>query len=78
MTVERDFIPLRLCVLTVSDTRTLAEDTSGDYLVAEGLSNKAVGERLAYSAKTVETYLSRVYAKTGCRNRVELARFVRS
>ncbi len=33
MTAERDFIPLRLCVLTVSDTRTLAEDTSGDYLV---------------------------------------------
>ena len=32
MTAERDFIPLRLCVLTVSDTRTLAEDTSGDYL----------------------------------------------
>ncbi len=26
-------IPLRLCVLTVSDTRTLANDTSGDYLV---------------------------------------------
>lgn len=33
MTAERDFIPLRLCVLTVSDTRTAAEDTSGDYLV---------------------------------------------
>ncbi|HEU0306183.1 MAG TPA: molybdenum cofactor biosynthesis protein, partial [Lysobacter sp.] len=32
MTAERDFIPLRLCVLTVSDTRTSAEDTSGDYL----------------------------------------------
>jgi molybdenum cofactor biosynthesis protein B len=27
-----DFVPLRLCVLTVSDSRTLAEDTSGDYL----------------------------------------------
>jgi molybdenum cofactor biosynthesis protein B len=26
-------IPLRLCVLTVSDTRTLANDGSGDYLV---------------------------------------------
>ncbi|MET0288677.1 MAG: molybdenum cofactor biosynthesis protein B [Pseudoxanthomonas sp.] len=26
-------IPLRLCVLTVSDSRTLANDTSGDYLV---------------------------------------------
>jgi molybdenum cofactor biosynthesis protein B len=25
-------IPLRLCVLTVSDTRTLANDSSGDYL----------------------------------------------
>ncbi|MCC4633715.1 molybdenum cofactor biosynthesis protein B [Xanthomonas dyei] len=27
-----DFIPLRLCVLTVSDSRTLADDRSGDYL----------------------------------------------
>lgn len=30
MTAE--FIPLRLCVLTISDTRTLADDASGDYL----------------------------------------------
>ena len=30
----RDFIPLHLCVLTVSDSRTLADDSSGDYLVA--------------------------------------------
>ena len=27
-----DFIPLALCVLTVSDTRTLEQDSSGDYL----------------------------------------------
>jgi len=33
MTATTDLIPLNLCVLTVSDTRTLAEDTSGDYLV---------------------------------------------
>ena len=33
MTAERDFIPLHLCVLTVSDSRSLAEDSSGDYLV---------------------------------------------
>lgn len=33
MTVAADFVPLSLCVLTVSDTRTLAEDRSGDYLV---------------------------------------------
>jgi molybdenum cofactor biosynthesis protein B len=34
MSTERDFIALQLCVLTVSDSRTLAEDSSGDYLVA--------------------------------------------
>jgi molybdenum cofactor biosynthesis protein B len=34
MSAERDFIPLSLCVLTVSDSRTPAEDTSGDWLVA--------------------------------------------
>ena len=33
MTATPDFIPLSLCVLTVSDTRTEANDTSGDYLV---------------------------------------------
>ncbi|MGN6513182.1 MAG: molybdopterin-binding protein, partial [Lysobacteraceae bacterium] len=32
MSAGADFIPLRLCVLTVSDSRTLAEDASGDYL----------------------------------------------
>ena len=29
----RDFIPVRIAILTVSDTRTLAEDRSGDLLV---------------------------------------------
>ena len=29
----RDFIPVRIAVLTVSDTRTLADDRSGDVLV---------------------------------------------
>jgi len=32
MSATTDFHPLALCVLTVSDTRTAAEDTSGDYL----------------------------------------------
>ena len=43
-------------------------------LVAKGLSNRLIAERLAYSIKTIETYLSRIYAKTGCRNRVDLTR----
>ncbi|MBS0591017.1 MAG: molybdenum cofactor biosynthesis protein B [Proteobacteria bacterium] len=34
MTAAKEFQPLNLCVLTVSDTRTLANDTSGDYLCA--------------------------------------------
>ena len=34
MTPDRDFIPLALCVMTVSDSRTLADDSSGDYLAA--------------------------------------------
>ncbi|MCI4569449.1 molybdenum cofactor biosynthesis protein B [Lysobacter sp. CFH 32150] len=33
MSAATDFTPLNLCVLTVSDTRTLSTDTSGDYLV---------------------------------------------
>lgn len=31
--VSKEFIPVRIAVLTVSDTRTLAEDRSGDTLV---------------------------------------------
>ncbi len=34
MTADHDFIPLKLCVLTVSDSRTLANDGSGDYLAS--------------------------------------------
>lgn len=41
---EADFIPLNIAVLTVSDSRTLAEDTSGQYLV-EALT--AAGHKLA-------------------------------
>jgi molybdenum cofactor biosynthesis protein B len=32
MTAKDTFVPLTLCVLTVSDTRTAENDTSGDYL----------------------------------------------
>src|SRR5688500_16767337 len=34
MSAAIEFVPLNLCVLTVSDTRTLADDSSGDYLAA--------------------------------------------
>ncbi|WP_342317075.1 molybdenum cofactor biosynthesis protein B [Lysobacter sp. FW306-1B-D06B] len=47
MTATAELIPLNLCVLTVSDTRTLAEDSSGDYLV-QALTD--AGHRLAERA----------------------------
>jgi molybdenum cofactor biosynthesis protein B len=47
MTATADLIPLNLCVLTVSDTRTLADDSSGDYL-AQSLTD--AGHRLAERA----------------------------
>ena len=42
-------------------------------LVRDGLTNKQIAAALHYSPKTVEVYLSRVYAKLGIRSRVELA-----
>ncbi len=47
MTAKNDRIPLALCVLTVSDSRTLAEDGSGDYLAT---SLQAEGHRLVERA----------------------------
>jgi molybdenum cofactor biosynthesis protein B len=44
MTAQADFVPLNLCVLTISDTRTPENDTSGDYLV---LSLGQAGHKLA-------------------------------
>ena len=35
---ERTFVPVRIAILTMSDSRTLAEDTSGDFL------EKAIGD----------------------------------
>jgi len=48
--------------------RTVAE------LVAEGLTNRAVAQRLALSPSTVQSCLRRVFTKLGVRSRVQLAR----
>jgi DNA-binding NarL/FixJ family response regulator len=42
-------------------------------LVAEGLSNQEIAGRFAISERTVKAHLSSIYAKSGCRGRLNLA-----
>jgi len=42
-------------------------------LLHDGMSNREIAETMFLSRKTVENYLSRIFQKTGCRTRVELA-----
>ncbi|WTP99659.1 AAA family ATPase [Streptomyces anulatus] len=58
--------PQRLASLTARE-REVAE------LVAEGLTNQAIANRLYLSPRTVETHLSRVYRKTDVATRAGLA-----
>ncbi|GGS62445.1 LuxR C-terminal-related transcriptional regulator [Streptomyces griseoviridis] len=41
-------------------------------LIGEGLTNRQIALRLQISEKTVENHLTRLFARTGCRSRVEL------
>jgi DNA-binding CsgD family transcriptional regulator len=45
-------------------------------LVAEGMSNREVAERLVVSTKTIEYHLNNVFAKLGLRSRGQLVRHV--
>ena len=47
-------------------------------LVAEGLSNKQVAERLAIAEGTVKIHLHNIYRKCGMQNRTSLAAFARA
>jgi DNA-binding CsgD family transcriptional regulator len=46
--------------------------------IADGKSNREIGEALAVSPKTVERHMTNILAKLGLRNRTELASLVRS
>ena len=42
-------------------------------LVAEGLTNPQIGERLYVSPRTVQTHLAHIFAKLGVSTRAQLA-----
>lgn len=45
--------------------------------VAEGMTSKAIAEKLYLSGRTVETYLGRIYRELGARNRTDAVRRAR-
>jgi two-component system, NarL family, nitrate/nitrite response regulator NarL len=47
-------------------------------LVAEGLSNQAIGEKLFISERTVKAHLGAIFAKTGASSRLKLALMIRA
>jgi DNA-binding NarL/FixJ family response regulator len=47
-------------------------------LVAEGLSNRQIADRLTLSPKTVERHLASLFDRTGIRNRKDLGDFART
>jgi DNA-binding CsgD family transcriptional regulator len=59
-----------------SSTHGLLSETETQIarLVQHGRSNREIATTLFLSVKTVEGYLSRIYSKAGCSNRLELAR----
>ena len=46
-------------------------------LVALGLGNREIGKKLFISPKTVKNHITSIYAKTGARNRVQLANLIK-
>ena len=60
--------PMKKFALTARETEVLAA-------IAEGQSNKEIAKRFSISEQTVKHHLSKIFAKVGVTNRLELALF---
>jgi DNA-binding CsgD family transcriptional regulator len=58
--------------LSASTSRLSAREREVAALVAQGIPNKRLAERLAVSQRTVEKHITSIFAKLGLRNRTEL------
>ena len=65
---DREGAAAKLASLTVSETRILE-------LIAEGLTNRQIGERLNLAEKTVKNYVTGILAKLAMQRRTQAAAF---
>ena len=56
--------------------RLTAQELQIAQLVADGLTNRDIGQRLFVSPRTVSTHLSRIFPKLGITTRGELSRLM--
>jgi DNA-binding NarL/FixJ family response regulator len=64
----REDAAAKLASLTVSEKRILE-------LIAEGLTNRQIGERLSLAEKTVKNYVTGILAKLAMQRRTQAAAF---
>jgi DNA-binding CsgD family transcriptional regulator len=72
MTQTHDLTPVEVAVHRLG--RMSATEERMALLVQQGLRNRQIAEILHYSPRSVDVYLSRIYAKLGISSRLELAR----
>ena len=72
MTQTHNLTPVEVAVHRLG--RMSATEERMARLVQQGLRNRQIAEILHYSPRSVDVYLSRIYAKLGISSRLELAR----